>query len=222
MTLRRCDSLPARLRENAVLTDDNKEGHRQLRTENGLPGSKTVPNFQETPTREQVIATWKSLQSDVKNIKNGFPTTNDATNHIGNKKDYDVPDFTSTKKVVLNDKDVWKKNRRVGINSRDADRSCSYPLDREQNASVAVFAARRKTLLQRLLSWRTRECNCREHYRPRPRPEDLLCTCGTSNVNRVAEKDKCIKFTERGRSKSVGYETAREVTQFRRLVQCVT
>ncbi|KPJ20545.1 hypothetical protein RR48_00917, partial [Papilio machaon] len=78
--------------------------------------------------------------------------------------------------------------------------------------------ARRKTLLERLLSWRTPECNCREKFTPKrttPRltAEELLCTCGVSRVNFQQRQNK---YAERGRSKSVGYEAAREVTQFRR------
>ncbi|XP_026319029.1 monocarboxylate transporter 2-like [Hyposmocoma kahamanoa] len=84
-------------------------------------------------------------------------------------------------------------------------------------------AARRRTLLQRLLSWRTPECDCRQNYipkrhSPRVTTEELLCTCGATAVrfNTPDQNTSSNKFAERGRSKSVGYEAAKEVTQFRR------
>lgn len=216
MTLRRCDSLPARLREVPAPPNDKKGGDGPVLPDNKISESKTIPNFQDTtPAREEVIAAWKSLHTDVKNIKNGF-STNVTINSNENER-------YNTKSFVHNNKEHRKRityaNCDVELNSREADRCSSFPLDQAQTAQ-SVSAARRRTLLQRLLSWRTRECNCREQYRPKPRAEDLLCTCGTSIVNQASKTDKCIKFTERGRSKSVGYETAREITQFRRLVKC--
>lgn len=218
MTLRRSDSLPARLREKIVPPpDDNKDGLGNPQTENTIPDSKTVPNFQETPNREEVVAAWKSLQTDVTNIKNGFATKNGPTNHVTIREKSIMRSYVPSKTTAVKDRDGRKKityaNQDVGISARDGDRSSSYPMAPAKETTASV--ARRRTLFQRLLSWRT-ECNCREHYRPKPRPEDLLCTCGMSNINRASEKDKRNKFSERGRSKSVGYETAREITQFRR------
>lgn len=207
MTLRRCDSLPAQLRENRDLVAEDKGGDGNPSVKNKIPDSKTDPNFQET--REDVIATWKSLQTDVKNIKNGLHPNN--TNQIAIKSS-------------LNSNKTFNKNARKKITyanptvTREADRSCSYPMENNRATPNEVSVARRRTLLQRLLSWRTGECNCREHYRPKPRPEELLCTCGGSKNNWNSQTNN-RKFTERGRSKSVGYEAAREVTQFRRFVQ---
>lgn len=225
MTLRRCDSLPTRLREAPIPADVQPARTRRLAKK--LPDSNTIPNFNDTPDRDQVIATWKSLQTDVKKIKNGIPVKN-GLNRETYKKESVTHNFVPSK--AYNNREVRRKiaydNRHVRVSTQDNDRSSSFPLDQGQAEAVGRGAqsVRRKTLLQRLLSWRTTDCDCREGHVPKRavptlRPEDLLCTCGASAV-RFKTPEKSIKFAERGRSKSVGYEAAREVTQFRRLVLC--
>lgn len=223
MTLRRCDSLPTRLLEVSVPASEPRTRLRQEK----IPESNTVPNFFDTPDRDQVIATWKSLHTDVKKIKNGFLAKNEPSNREADKKESITNNFIPA--FACNNRNVRKKitydNRQVGV-GQEVDRTSSFPLDAVQSQARERGAARRRTLLQRLLSWRTPECDCRQKYvpksrpMPRVRPEDLLCTCGATTV-RFTAPEKSSKFTERGRSKSVGYETAREVTQFRRLVFCV-
>lgn len=226
MTLRRSDSLPPRLRVVPIKAQPDVSTVLQK-----IPESNTVPNFNENPNREEVIATWKSLHEDVKNIKNGFTTNNEPANRTSDKESIThnfTPAFTG------NNRDVRKKfveNRPRGDGQKEADRCSSLPLETGQAIAIERRAnsARRRTLLQRLLSWRAPECDCSERYvpkycpPPRLRPEDLLCTCGVS-ANRINNQfkrpDQCIRFSERGRSKSVGYEAAREVAQFRRLVLC--
>lgn len=224
MTLRRCDSLPSRLREAPIPADVQPRIRQYAKN---LPESNTDPNLKDTPDRDEVLATWKSLHTDVKKIKNGFPAKN-GLNRETYKKEYPTHNFISAN--AYNNREVRRKinydNRQVRVNAQENDRSSSFPLDQGQAEAVerGAQSVRRKTLLQRLLSWRTPDCDCREHHVPkRPTPrlrhEDWLCTCGASAV-RFKPPDKSIKFAERGRSKSVGYEAAREVTQFRRLVLC--
>ncbi|KAL4716169.1 hypothetical protein ACJJTC_013946 [Scirpophaga incertulas] len=219
MTLRRCDSLPTRLREAPIptLVEPDPNGPHAKKT----PDSSTVPDFSEPPDRDQVIATWKSLQTDVKKIKNGFPVKAELTSQ--DKKEQIA--YNSKPTLTFNNSGPQKityANKKVGINGQEVDRCSSYPLDTGQTKSnvEGTTLERRRTLLDRLLPWRNRRCDCRERcdtkFRtPRLRAEDLLCTCGVSG-NRINLPNQCQKFSERGRSKSVGYEVAREVTQFRR------
>lgn len=217
MTLRRCDSLPTRLREAPLPSPDSPQPKK-------LPDSNTVADFTEPPDREQVIATWKSLHTDVKKIKNGFPPKSESANHEADKKQSITPNFIPT--FTCNNRRITYDNRQVGV-AQEVDRCASYPLDTGQPKAAVKTVARRQTLLERLLSWRKRDCDCQDRYQARYRPapklraEDLLCTCGVSS-NRIKFPDEGKKYAERGRSKSVGYEAAREVTQFRRLVQCLT
>ncbi|RVE50839.1 hypothetical protein evm_004588 [Chilo suppressalis] len=222
MTLRRCDSLPTKLRDTPVQTPT--ENVKNTPVANKIPDSSTVPNFTEPSAREQVIATWKSLHTDVKKIKNGFPAKNDTTIHGAEKKERITHNFIQT--FACNNGAQRKNtydNRRVGVNAQEVDRCSSYPLDTGQpRATVqSTNLVRRRTLLEKLLPWRNKDCDCKErrtpHYRKAPmlRAEELLCTCGVSS-NRTNLPDGYKKYSERGRSKSVGYEAAREVTQFRR------
>lgn len=221
MTLRRCDSLPSRLREVPVSAGTPPKPQTKI------PDSRTNPNFNDTSDRNQVIATWNSLQTDVKKIKNGFLAKNEPPNRDANKKESITRNLIPV--LASNNRNERKKisysNRQVG-GSQDVDRSSSFPLDPAQAEAMDRGTARRRTLLQRLLSWRTPECDCRQKYIPkRPTPrvtaEDLLCTCGATAVrfNTPDKNTSSNKLAERGRSKSVGYETAKEVAQFRRLVQ---
>ncbi|XP_073955611.1 uncharacterized protein [Choristoneura fumiferana] len=209
MTLRRCDSLPTRLPEAPVPTKSRQT------PQNQLPDSITVPNFCEGSEREEVIATWKSLYTDIKNIKNGFPA-NDLPNHGAAKKESITHNFIPA--FSCNNKNVARRitydNRQTRVIPRVAERCSSFSLDTGQVRSTELGAnrARRRTLLQRLLSWRTPDCDCTERC-PRPYRQNDLCTCCDTRVNKLA---KCNKYAERGRSKSVGYEAAREVTRFRR------
>lgn len=226
MTLRRCDSLPTRLRETPIPAETQS---RPQPTK--IPDSSTVPNFIGNPDRDQVIATWNSLHTDVKKIKNGFPTRNESTNRGADRNEAITHNFIPT--FACNKSNVRRKitydNRQVGATSHEGDRDWPFPVDSSQTATVECGAnsARRRTLLQRLLPWKTQECNCQERYMPKYRAtpklraEDLLCTCGASS-SRSKPQNNSKPYAERGRSKSVGYEAAREVTQFRRLVQCVT
>ncbi|KAI5645989.1 hypothetical protein NE865_01882 [Phthorimaea operculella] len=216
MTLRRCDSLPTRLRDSA-----GPAGSEPRPCHTNSPDTTTAPNFNEPPDREQILATWKSLHTDVKKIKNGFLTKSEPPNRT-NKRGSIKHKFISG--YACKNRDVRRKvtyeNRQTGA-GQEVDRSSSFPLDPGQSNTAERGVARKKTLLQRLLSWRTPECDCREKYMPKSRPEprltaeDLLCTCGASAV-RFKPPEKSSQFAERGRSKSVGYEAAREVTQFRR------
>lgn len=226
MTLRRSDSLPTRLRV-APAPSDPERG----RPEDKLHDSYTVPDFSDTPARAEVIATWKSLHTDVKKIKNGFTLTNDPQSHGEDKNDCASQSFVSTNASHSRDgqKRISYENPKVEFGPQESNRCTSFLLDTGQAGTIECgknSAHRRRSLLQRLLSWRTPECDCRERFEPKYhpaaklRPEDLLCTCGVSG-NRVRLPKKCEQNTERGRSKSVGYEAAREVAQFRRLVQCV-
>lgn len=223
MTLRRCDSLPTRLPEApiSVSTDPGRQEK--------IPESKTNPNFNDTADRNQVIATWNSFHKDVKKIKNGFLAKNETPSRGANEKDSITHNLIPA--LACKNRNGCRKitynNRQVRVN-QEADRSSSFPLDPIQAEAMDRGAARRRTLLQRLLSWRTPECDCREKYIPkRPSPrvtaEDLLCTCGATAVrfNMPKTNESSNKFAERGRSKSVGYEAAKEVTQFRRLVHVV-
>lgn len=221
MTLRRCDSLPTRLREVPVSAGT------EPRPQKKIPDSRTNPNFNDTSDRNQVIATWNSLHTDVKKIKNGFLAKNEPPNRGGIKKESITQNLIPA--LACNNRNgrrnITYSNQQVGV-SQDVDRSSSFPLDPTQAEAMDRGAARRRTLLQRLLSWRTPECDCRQKYIPkRPSPrvtaEELLCTCGATAVrfNTPDKNTSSNKFAERGRSKSVGYEAAKEVTQFRRLVQ---
>ncbi|CAH2084755.1 unnamed protein product [Euphydryas editha] len=218
MTLRRCDSLPSKLREAPIA---NPEVAQPLT--NKIPDSNTDPNLKENLAREEVIATWKSLHTDVKNIKNGFPAKNDPSGHGADKRISITHNFSPA--PSRNNRERQKKiihdNRHISIGAQDADRSSSFPLDMVQRCSTDTKAnsVRRKTLLDRLLSWKTPECDCNIKYppkyrsTPKSRPDDMFCTCGVIQPNVSNNLNKCA---ERGRSKSVGYEATREVTQFRR------
>lgn len=203
MTLRRSDSLPTQLRVIPVTANDPN-----------IPDSNTNPDLKHTPEREEVIATWKSLNSDVKGIKNGFVSKNAETNGKGTHTF--GPAFTCNNRNV---------QRKITYENRieEDDKGPSLPMEPGQDAESGRSSARaRRSLLQKLFYWKTSECDCRERFTPkyqtpRLRPEDLLCTCGAS-ANRFRLPDR--KIEERGRSKSVGYEAAREVAQFRRLVFC--
>lgn len=221
MTLRRCDSLPAKLREVPI---SNCEISQPLT--NKISDSNTDPNFTDAVIRDEVIATWKSLYTDIKNIKNGFPTKNEPSNYGLDKRKSITHKFSP--KFARNNRERQKKityhNRHIAVGAQDADRSSSFPLDTGQRCSVDKKnnSARRKTLLERLLSWRTPECDCHIKYpnqfHPAPKTTtENVCTCGVLQTNKANIQSK---YAERGRSKSVGYEAAREVTQFRRLVLC--
>lgn len=224
MTLRRSDSLPTRLQGGPVSVDEEPT---DLHSKN-TPDLNPTHNFSHTPAREEVIATWKSLHSDVSNIKNGFATKNEPSDRNANKKQSITHNFIPA--FMCNNRDVRRKitydNRTAGFGT-EPDQSLSFPLDPSQVSTIESGATnvRRRNLLQRLFSWKTQQCDCRERYTPkyqthRLRPEDLLCTCGASanrlNLNHTNKTNN--KYSERGRSKSVGYEAAREVAQFRRLV----
>ncbi|XP_045769108.1 uncharacterized protein LOC123870005 isoform X1 [Maniola jurtina] len=211
MTLRRCDSLPSKLRE-APITE-------VTRPLNKIPDSNTDPNIEHAVVRDEVIATWKSLHSDVKNIKNGFAAKNGPSIHGRDKRSIT---HTFSPASVRNNRETQKKityDRHVVVSAQDADRISSFPADLGV-PDRKPKSVRRRTLLERLLSWRTPECDCHiecpSKYQPIPKPrlEDVLCTCGVARPN-IATNNK-NKYSERGRSKSVGYEAAREVTQFRR------
>ncbi|XP_053604477.1 uncharacterized protein LOC128671760 isoform X2 [Plodia interpunctella] len=213
MTLRRCDSLPTRLREAAVPAEpEPKEPPVKI------PDSSTVPNFTSSPDRNQIIATWNSLHTEVKNIKNGFPPQIDETNEVDNRERPSTAqnfftDFKCNKSEVR--RKITYDTRQVGVSKNASLSPAPIPA-----ADSGTNMAKRRTLLQRLLPWRTQECDCQERYipkyraAPRLRAEDLLCTCGAS-ANRFRQ-NKNKPYAERGRSKSVGYEAAREVTRFRR------
>lgn len=224
MTLRRSDSLPTRFPATSVHieTDDDRAEK--------IPDSYTVPNFGETPAREEVVATWKSLHTDVKKIKNGFTPKNEQPSCSINRNDYVSPNTTSIVPCPSKDgrKRITYNDRQDEIISRENNRCATFLLDTGQTGIDECgrnSVHQRRSLLQRLFSWRTPECDCREKFTPkyqpapRLRPEDLLCTCGVSG-NRIKLPNKRKQNPERGRSKSVGYEAAREVAQFRRLVQC--
>lgn len=221
MTLRRSDSLPTQLRVIPITREP------EIRPQKKIPDSSTIPNFSDPPAREEVIATWKSLHVDVKKIKNGFAPRQERTNGGDEKTDSDTESFLPS--VGSSSKGGRKKisydNRQVKISNH-----AGNPLPPIRNTgqiecgSKSVY--RRRSLLQRLLSWRTPECDCNERYtpnntkfhtEPKFRPEDF-CTCGISS-NQVNSSNKFEIKQERGRSKSVGYESSREVAQFRRLVQ---
>lgn len=220
MTLRRSDSLPTRLRVAPVPSDPDNGRPREK-----IQDSHTVPNFSETPAREEVIATWKSLQTDVKKIKNGLARPNNQQNHCEDKNEC-APQSSS----ACRGRDGQKRisyGRQVEVGPRENNRCTSFLLDTGQSGTIECGKSqvhRRRSLLQRLLSWRTPECDCSDRFTPKHQPaprlrrEDLLCTCGVSG-NRFKLPKKCDQ--NRGRSKSVGYEAAREVAQFRRLVQCI-
>ena len=214
MTLRRCDSLPAKLREVPI-------SNSEIPPTNKISDSSTDPNFTDTAIRDEVIATWKSLHTDIKNIKNGFPTKNSPSDYGVHKRKPITHNFSPTS-VRFNrerQKKITYNNKHISVGSQDVDRSSSFPLDTGQRCSADKNnSARRKTLLERLLSWRTPECDCHIKYQPPQKlaPTDF-CTCG---VLQSIKTNAQSKYAERGRSKSVGYEAAREVTQFRRLVPC--
>ncbi|CAK1585398.1 unnamed protein product [Parnassius mnemosyne] len=219
MTLRRCDSLPTRLREVPVAPDPEftESLHKNL------PDSNTVPNFSDFAKLDEIKTTWKSLHTDVKNIKNGLPTKNypsslhtpgEESVTYNNISEYECVKNDGRKKLIFN-------RQRTRACKQQNKPSCSSRVDviQANTARYGSSTARRRSLLERLLSWRTSECNCREKFTPKLRPSprltpgELLCTCGASRVN-VTQKQN--KYAERGRSKSVGYEATREVTQFRR------
>lgn len=219
MTLRRSDSLPTRLRVIPVPLDSNQ---------NSIPDSTTVPDFNHTPVREEIIATWKSLYTDVNNIKNGFTSRNGVAGRNAVKKE-SITNNSNTA-FICNNRNVRKKITYDNRNGGEGEHCVSVPLEPGQNQVEAsrietgTSSTRRRNLLQRLFSWKTQECDCKQRYMPkyttpRLRPENFLCTCGAS-VNRINLPNTRIstKNAERARSKSVGYETAREVAQFRRLV----
>lgn len=222
MTLRRCDSLPSKLREAPIA---NPEVSQPLT--NKIPDSNTDPNLKEKLVREEVIATWKSLHADVKDIKNGFPAKKNPSDQDADKRISITHNFSPapSRNNGERQKKITYDNRHISISAQDADRSSSFPLGMVTRCSTNTKAnsVRRKTLLDRLLSWKTPECDCNikcsSKYRsaPKSRPDDTFCTCGVIQPN-VA--DNLNKHAERGRSKSVGYEATREVTQFRRLVLC--
>ncbi|CAG9562714.1 unnamed protein product [Danaus chrysippus] len=209
MTLRRCDSLPTKLR---VAPIGSPEVSKPL-TEK-IPDSITDSNLNTTLVRDEVIATWKSLHTDVKKIKNGLPTTKNTLNYRTDKgesiKNHLYP--ASTRNNGVAQKNPNPRNIQAG--PQEVDRSSSFPLECGQRfTDKRTNSAKRRTLLERLLSWRTPDCECDNRCPPKLKPqtpEELLCTCG------VANKDNQIKTTDRERSKSVGYEATREVTQFRR------
>lgn len=209
MTLRRSDSLPTRLRVVPVSTEPI------------APNTPdTNPDLNHTPTREDVNATWKSLNSDVNSIKNGF-NSNEPGETNGKGTHNFAPASTCNNRHVR--RKITYDNRTVAI--EEADHCSSLPLDprQENDTELGQSKARRRNLLQRLFSWKTVECDCRERHTPkyqtrRLRPEDLLCTCGAS-AKRIKLPDRSSTYAERGRSKSVGYEAAREVAQFRRSVK---
>lgn len=211
MTLRRSDSLPTLLRVVPVSAG--------LLVPN-IPDSSTNPDLNHTPAREEIIATWKSLHSDVSSIKNGFTFKNEAGETNGKGTHHFTPAFMCNKRDVR--KKITYDNRTVGV--EEADQCSSLPLDPRQgnDSELGRSIVRRRNLLQRLFSWRATECDCSERYTPkyqtrRLQPEDLLCTCGASQ-KRFKLPDRSKRYAERGRSKSVGYEAAREVAQFRRSV----
>lgn len=218
MTLRRSDSLPTRLRVIPVPSDPNQ---------NKLPDSTTVPDFNRTPIREEIIATWKSLHTDVNNIKNGFTSRKGAGGRNAVRKE-SITNNSNTA-IMRNNRNVRKKITYDNRNGGEAERCVSLPLEPGQadRLESGRSSTRRRNLLRRLFSWKTQDCDCREKYMPkystpRLRPEDFLCTCGAS-ANRLNLPNRRIaNNTERGRSKSVGYEASREVAQFRRLVQRLT
>lgn len=214
MTLRRCDSLPTKLRELPTGA---------TRPLNKIPDSHTDPHIDDNAVRNEVIAAWRSLHTDVKNIKNGFTSTNGPSPHGNDKRS-----ITHFSPALRNNRETQKKitygNRHVAVEMPDDDRCSSFPLTGGQNVPERKpKSLRRRTLLERLLSWRTPECDCQTECppscrrTPKPRPEEVLCTCGVAKANFTNNRSK---YAERGRSKSVGYEAAREVTQFRRLVLC--
>ncbi|XP_045499340.1 monocarboxylate transporter 10-like isoform X1 [Colias croceus] len=211
MTLRRCDSLPTRLREAPVPSPDNTRP-----SANKISDSNTVPNFKDTLVRDEVIATWKSLHTDVNQIKNGHPKNDlpcdDMVKMESNEHRIHTYNNRRQKKITYD-------NKHISIACQDVDRSSSFPLDVGQRCpnDRRASTVRRRTLLERLLSWRTPECDCQgrcvaKARQTKPRTS-ILCTCGVTNAN-VANKQN--NFAERGRSKSVGYEVTREITQFRR------
>lgn len=211
MTLRRSDSLPTRLRVVPVPARPIVPN---------TPDSNTNPDLNHTPAREEVIATWKSLHSDINSIKNGFTSSNELGETNGKGTHDYTPAFMCNNRVVR--KKITYDNRTVGV--EEADQCSSLPLDprQEKDSELGRSKMRRRNLLQRLFSWRAAECDCRERYTPkyqtrRLRPEDLLCTCGAS-AKRFKLPERSNRCAGRGRSKSVGYEAAREVAQFRRSV----
>ncbi|CAH2241763.1 jg16327 [Pararge aegeria aegeria] len=216
MTLRRCDSLPTKLREVLIT---NSEVTQALT--NKIPDSNTDPDINEAVVRDEVIATWKSLHTDVKNIKNGFPAKNGPSVHGTDKRSIT---HTFSPASVRNNRETQRKitydNRHVCVGAQNADRTSSFPLEVGQSVpDRKPKSLRRRTLLERLLSWRTPECDCHIECPskcrpiPKPIPAEVLCTCGVARPNFANNHNK---YAERGRSKSVGYEAAREVTQFRR------
>ncbi|CAH0586964.1 unnamed protein product [Chrysodeixis includens] len=223
MTLRRSDSLPTRLRAAPVLSDPDT-----ARPAERIPDSNTIPNISDTPARDEVIATWKSLHTDVKKIKNGFAPKNEQPTRAEDRNDYVTQSFIRDKTFACHGRDERRKisyeSRHVTVEPSNSNRCPSFLLDTGQVGTVECVknpVHRRRSLLQRLLSWRTPECDCQERYVPkyqsaqRLQSDDLLCTCGVSS-KRFSQPNKCNKNRERGRSKSVGYEAAREVAQFRR------
>lgn len=228
MTLRRSDSLPTRLRVAPVLSDPDN-----ARPVDRIPDSNTSPNICDVPARDEVIATWKSLHTDVKKIKNGFGPKNEQQSRAEDRNDYVTQSFIRDKTFACHGRDERRKisyeSRRVTVEPSNSNRCPSFLLDTGQAGTSECGknpVHRRRSLLQRLLSWRTPECDCQERYVPkyqsaqRLQSDDWLCTCGVSS-KRFTQPNKCNKNRERGRSKSVGYEAAREVAQFRRLVQCL-
>lgn len=211
--LRRCDSLPTNLREIRVTSPEATKPLTSL-----IPDSNTDPNINATQVRDKVIATWETLRSDVKNINNGFLTKNSTNAHDKKEPSRFISTFTCNKKEIQ--KKITYDNNHVVV-TQQCDRSSSFPLGANSNKSIQKRSSlRRRTLLERLLSWRTPECDCELQCRPKVstpkmRTKEILCTCGVVQAN---VPDKQNKYGERGRSKSVGYEAAREVTQFRRLV----
>ncbi|CAB3226813.1 unnamed protein product [Arctia plantaginis] len=215
MTLRRSDSLPTQLRVIPIPSEP------EIRKQKNIPDSSTILNLSDPPVREEVIATWKSLQIDVKKIKNGFAPKKEQISGGKEKADSDTESFLPTfacsskggrKKISYNNRQINTSNRAGNLLPSIRDTG------QVECGSKSVY--RRRSLLQRLLSWRTPECDCHERYtptfhtQPRFRPEDL-CTCGISS-NQVHSSNKFDNKQERGRSKSVGYEASREVAQFRR------
>ncbi|XP_045490617.1 monocarboxylate transporter 10 [Pieris rapae] len=204
MTLRRCDSLPTILREASVPSPDTCRPFA-----NKISDSNTVPNFRGTLVRDEVIATWKSLHTDITKIKNGHPKIDIPSDKIiESHHKFPYKNRLRRKKITY--------GNHISIACQDVDRSSSFPLDMGQGCpNRRPSTVRRRTLLERLLSWRTPECDCQGQCASRSRQSyprtDVQCTCGIRN--QIKDKQS---FAERGRSKSVGYEVTREVTQFRR------
>ncbi|GBP76001.1 hypothetical protein EVAR_55908_1 [Eumeta japonica] len=173
-----------------------------------------VAKLEELPDRERVVATWKTLQIEIGNLKNGLKTRDELSVLSDNDRFVKIDTDTATSADErAKCKIIRYANNGVATALVDPKRRhISFGAER---LSSRARAARRRTLLQRLLSWRTRDCDCRcpplqPQPPPPPRTEDLLCTCAPPLPPRSAP------LAERGRSKSVGYESTQEIQPFRR------